>query len=488
MIEKIKHKFSIKKKTILLFLVFSLLIIMMSSWIFARVIYNYTTDRYTSKLDELTKTVSGTIDAERADLLIEKTKAIYAEAERPVFSDKYGTEEYDKYMSRFSSLTSDPDYIYLRFFMQAIADINDVDCIYIVFVDPVYRGFVYVVDSAREDPCLPGTVDPIYEMNEKVIEHPETGFPPYVTDTEEYGHLMTAGAPLIYDGKIIGYAAADVTFEQVVNERANAVLRFFAYMVASLALFCIVALLAVNFGFVRPVKKLTNAALDYNIRADGKGEENNFSKLKIRTGDEIEYLLGAMKKLESELNDKITKLSETNEELTESRQVAASMTRLANKDSLTGVRNKTAYNAKIVKLDDGLKKGDTKFGIAMIDLNDLKLHNDFYGHDCGDAAIIKLCGIICATFAHSPVYRVGGDEFTVILQNYDYENIEKLVEEFNVKIEAINRDEYIPNKEKITAAIGYALYDADCDLSATDVFKRADSAMYEHKRKMKGFV
>ncbi len=483
---EIKHKFSLKMKTILLFLVFSFLIAAIATWIFARIVYNYTTERFTSKLDELTKTVAGTIDIERASSLIEKTKEVYASAPRPVFSDKYGTDEYDEYMALFESVAEDDDYRYLRLFLQALSDINEVDCIYLVFVDPVYRGFVYVVDSDRDDPCMPGTVDPIYEMNEKVIEYPDIGFPPYVTNTEEYGNLMTAGAPLFYEGRVIGYAVSDVTFETVVQERAGEVWRFYGYTFAGLTLFFIAALLAVNYGLVRPIKKLTDAALDYNSHIGDSEGGSAFSKIRIKTGDELEFLSEAMKKMESDLNDKMTQLMHTNELLTESKQFAASMTRLANKDSLTGVRNKTAYDSKIEKLDAELKEKDVKFGIAMIDLNDLKLHNDFYGHDCGDAAIIKLCGIICATFVHSPVFRVGGDEFTVILQNYDYENVESLVGEFNAKIEAINLDEYIPNKEKITAAIGYALYDKDTDSCAADVFKRADAEMYEHKRRMKG--
>lgn len=66
----------------------------------------------------------------------------------------------------------------------------------------------------------------------------------------------------------------------------------------------------------------------------------------------------------------------------------------------------------------------------MIDLNYLKLINDNFGHDKGNIAIKKICNIVCVTFKHSPVFRIGGDEFVVILENEDYDNIHTLIKQF----------------------------------------------------------
>ena len=121
----------------------------------------------------------------------------------------------------------------------------------------------------------------------------------------------------------------------------------------------------------------------------------------------------------------------------------------------------------------------------MIDLNYLKNINDTHGHDMGNIAIKKLCGLVCDTFKHSPVFRVGGDEFIVILENRDYQNIEELVGNFNSRLNDLEKETALEPWEKISAAIGYALYDPIKDDGIQSVFKRADQAMYNRKTEMK---
>jgi diguanylate cyclase (GGDEF)-like protein len=161
------------------------------------------------------------------------------------------------------------------------------------------------------------------------------------------------------------------------------------------------------------------------------------------------------------------------------------MNELAYKDALTGVRNKTSYDIEIMRLKNELADGHTKFGMVMIDLNYLKRINDSYGHENGNIAIIKLCNIICAIFQHSPVFRVGGDEFVVILKNTDYDKVRSLVTTFNTTIDEVSMDMSINPWERVSAAIGYAIYDVNHDLNVEDVFKRADKAMYARKKEMK---
>ena len=120
----------------------------------------------------------------------------------------------------------------------------------------------------------------------------------------------------------------------------------------------------------------------------------------------------------------------------------------------------------------------------MVDLNFLKKINDNYGHEQGDAAIKKLCHIICHTFKHSPVFRIGGDEFAIVLEKEDFENIENLVQKFNAQLDLLSKDENLQYWEYVSAALGYALFRPN-DTCVADVFRRADQNMYERKKQMK---
>ena len=151
-------------------------------------------------------------------------------------------------------------------------------------------------------------------------------------------------------------------------------------------------------------------------------------------------------------------------------------------DALTSVRNKGAFNEHIVKLQDSVDKDEHPvFAIGIFDCNDLKKINDHHGHDKGDIYLKTACQLICRVFSHSPVFRIGGDEFAVILQNGDYENMDKLTANFEEKrIELCDTAEH--KWEEVHIALGIANYDPHCDTSVNDTIRRADKIMYENKR------
>ena len=120
----------------------------------------------------------------------------------------------------------------------------------------------------------------------------------------------------------------------------------------------------------------------------------------------------------------------------------------------------------------------------MLDCDNLKSINDLYGHERGNEYLQNSCELICRTFEHSPVFRVGGDEFCVILQNEDFDNRENLVQEFE-----LGMDESFEKKdnmwEHIRISMGYAVFDRKTDATLNDTLNRADKLMYAHKRAVK---
>ena len=152
-------------------------------------------------------------------------------------------------------------------------------------------------------------------------------------------------------------------------------------------------------------------------------------------------------------------------------------------DALTAVRNKAGYGAYMQKMQDLLDSSAQKpeFAIGVFDCDNLKHINDFYGHDKGDIYIKKASQLICRTFQHSPVFRIGGDEFAVILENDDFRDREKLFAQFRkerAEIRASAEHEW----EQANISMGAAVYDPETDPAVIDVARRADKAMYENKR------
>jgi diguanylate cyclase (GGDEF)-like protein len=153
-------------------------------------------------------------------------------------------------------------------------------------------------------------------------------------------------------------------------------------------------------------------------------------------------------------------------------------------DALTSVRNKGAYSAYIEELQTRLDEEGSQrlaFGIGVFDCDNLKVINDRYGHEKGDVYLKTASRLICRVFQHSPVFRIGGDEFSVILQNDDYLNQEALAEQFSNAMTEINGSA-MNQWEQVHVSMGIAVYDPQRDDAVYDVVRRADQIMYENKR------
>lgn len=162
-------------------------------------------------------------------------------------------------------------------------------------------------------------------------------------------------------------------------------------------------------------------------------------------------------------------------------QEYANLLRTATKDALTGVGNVAAYKEECDGLNAAIAAGTAEpFAVAVCDINDLKNVNDTRGHIAGDECIKKACGVICSVFAHCSVYRVGGDEFAVIIRRPEYDSRHDLAE----RLKPAARENSVPDREIV--ACGIAEYIPEKDATVADVFARADDEMYENKKTLKG--
>ena len=153
----------------------------------------------------------------------------------------------------------------------------------------------------------------------------------------------------------------------------------------------------------------------------------------------------------------------------------------ANTDPLTGVKSKHAFAIQEGAMETKIVDGEAgAFGVIVCDVNGLKKINDTLGHKAGDEYIRAACSMLCDYFKHSPVFRVGGDEFVVLLQGQDYDARHSIMADINARIEANI------GSSRVVASLGLADYDPAVDASFHDVFKRADKLMYERKTQLKG--
>lgn len=212
----------------------------------------------------------------------------------------------------------------------------------------------------------------------------------------------------------------------------------------------------------KPLKELTKAAEqvdkgDYDFTLDYDGN------------DEVGRLTSTFKRLTANMKDHISDLNKR-----------------AYVDALTSVRNKGAFSTAVEQLQGQVEASNKEmiFAIGVFDCDNLKLINDKYGHDKGDIYLKTACQLICRVFAHSPVFRIGGDEFAVILRNDDYNNREALSRQFDKAKEDISKSA-VNKWEQVSVAMGIAVYDPVIDLYVVDTVRRADKIMYANKRQNK---
>ena len=366
---------------------------------------------------------------------------------------------------------------------------NSIKFIYVYKV--VEDGFQVIFDlnSNNIEGDKPGELIPFEKSIKPYIDDLILGrpIPPIITN-DKYGHLLTLYKPL-YDsnGKCQCYVAMDLSMD-FINEYAH------NFVIKLLALFigCFVFIFAIGFSFVEnniilPVNSMAYCAkiLTYENEATREKQIDLIKSLKIKTGDEIEHLYRSFQKTTENVVKYLKNLQKAKMKVADMHVKVAAMDKIAHKDSLTGIKNKTSYVETILMLDKKIADNCAKFCIIMVDVNYLKRVNDTYGHERGNEYLVNACRLTCSIFGEEHVYRIGGDEFVVIIEGDKVSLSKYFVKQFNAEMARKNANELLEPWEKVSAAIGVAYYEKDIDKTAEEVFKRADKEMYANKLAMK---
>lgn len=242
---------------------------------------------------------------------------------------------------------------------------------------------------------------------------------------------------------------AVTVLDSEINGSLNSLIAIIMWATIFISVFAIGVSFFLAYGITKPLSDLTRAAKEIS-------NGNLDTAINCNSQDEVGILSKIIKETVDKLKIRIEKMNV-----------------LAYTDNLTGVNNNTAYIHDIEKLVEQ----DKKFAIFIIDVNGLKIVNDTCGHDKGNELIVTVARCISEVFGGEFVYRIGGDEFVAIKTNINDNKCDNLRE--------LLKQKFLQNKEiiKYSAAVGYSIYKANKDFE--QVFKDADSKMYEDKKNMK---
>ena len=376
---------------------------------------------------------------------------IDGDAIKSVTPEDQGTEKYESIMR---TLTYFQDNIDLKY-IYCIRDMGD-------------GTFTFGLDPTVEDPGEFGTpivyTDALYKASQGTAATDET---PY---NDAWGSFYSAYSP-VFDsqGKVAAIIAVDFSSEWY--NRQLATLTRTTVIVALLSLLVgggiVTAIRSRSLRKIGSIQGQLNemAASLMHEMGNATATEESGQGVSDQQGDDV-----SMDALEKQIQSMQSEL----------RTQIAQVHGQAHLDGLTGVKSKHAYLEMEKTLDERLGKGTlSELAIVVCDVNGLKMINDTRGHQAGDEYIRRACRMICDVFSHSPVYRVGGDEFVVILTGRDYENRIALMRELHQLSAA-----HISTNEAIVSG-GMSEYDPKQDKNIQSTFERADSQMYKEKKLLK---
>ena len=162
------------------------------------------------------------------------------------------------------------------------------------------------------------------------------------------------------------------------------------------------------------------------------------------------------------------------------------LTRQAYRDSLTKTGNRAGYLSLEKELQLRMVLGQwPEFSLVVADVNGLKEINDTLGHEEGDMLIRNTSALLRGVFVNSQVFRIGGDEFVVVLTGEDHRERAMLLERLRAQsLPCVDREAVEAGRTSV--ACGMAAYDRETDRTVAAVFDRADREMYRCKTRMKG--
>ena len=393
--------------------------------------------------------------------------------------------------------TPSEDYASLQQLLNEMVTDFRLEYIYVVIPDPDAKLMYNVISSMSSAKRASGKADaalmePEYAYSTLTLQryhsYWNTNQVEFFEEISNYGKFYTACKPLRdSNGDTVALLCADVSVESLHRRINHYVLQNVLLTLAIGLAFAYFLIRWLRRNVTGPVLELEKSARQFAEKSHTVTDPRQleFETPEIHTDNEVQSLADAIFKMSSDLRNGIERLISSEERAASAESKAEDMTRLAYQDPLTHVKSKAAYDNKAAELTAEIEAGKARFALLMADMNELKEINDEFGHDCGDKYLIGACMLICEVYKHSPVFRVGGDEFVVVLQGGDYDNRDELLDELRRRLRQTCVEEGREPWERFSAAAGMAVYSGANGETVERVLDLADERMYAEKARMK---
>ncbi|MBA2882041.1 diguanylate cyclase (GGDEF)-like protein [Desulfosalsimonas propionicica] len=167
--------------------------------------------------------------------------------------------------------------------------------------------------------------------------------------------------------------------------------------------------------------------------------------------------------------------------ITSQHELEIKLQRMSETDALTGIFNRRKFLEQLNKCFRKFKRYDRPTALITFDIDHFKRINDSFGHSTGDKVLCRLTQNCTAQLRQvDSLYRIGGEEFAVLLPETNAENAYQQAERLRQISEQLRMEDR-ESADKITISVGISEF-ADTDASIEDVMKRADACLYEAKR------
>lgn len=381
--------------------------------------------------------------------------------------------------------------------------VDDFELIYLYICIPVDDGegtMIYPVCSLSEAERIMGYTQDWPLMYEDRVDFTAEQLKPYLAAWEKktevsvfegdsaFGPRYTMCKPLVNpEGETVALLGADLSTRDVRQQLGSYILYSVLLILFIATVFSIFVALWLRRSVTEPVIALEKRARSFAQRSHGEKDpaKLEFDPPDLQANNEVQWLSDAIEDMSESMREYLEGALSAEKRAETAEKEAEGIAKIAYVDPLTGQMSKVAYDSKRVELTQEIADENAEFAMVVIDLNNLKRVNDTYGVECGSRYIISASRVISEVYKDLPVYRVGGDEFVVILEGDAYRNrfelFDVLEEQFHIAETDMSRELW----ERCSAAAGMTEFSSEADRDVGQVYRRAEKIMLRNKRMMK---